>query len=132
MKTRSFLFIRSMFAGGLFMWILAGLWHNLVLPSLDSRHEAHHEGIWIMLLAYFILAGLMTYFYTQGKREDASRLRAFQLGALIGILWVFPHGLTMAGAHGTSILYEIKNALWHIVEQGAGGVVIALAYGKRE
>ncbi len=49
---------------------------------------------------------------------------------VIGLLWVFPHGLAMAGAHGDSISYVFKNAAWHVVEQGVGGIVIGLVYGK--
>jgi hypothetical protein len=31
----------------------------------------------------------------------------------------------LAGAHDTSIIYEIKNTLYHMVEQGIGGIIIA-------
>jgi hypothetical protein len=36
----------------------------------------------------------------------------------------------MSVAHGSSILYEIKNTLWHMVEQGIGGIIIAFVYKK--
>ena len=38
--------------------------------------------------------------------------------------------MLLAGAHGESISYAFKNAVWHIVEQGFGGVVIGFVYGK--
>lgn len=114
---------------GFGMWVIAGLWHNLVLPAVNSKVEAHHDGLFLMLLSYFILAGFMTYFYTRVPKGNRIPT-GVKIGIFIGILWVLPHGLTMAGAHNTSILYEIKNALWHCIEQGAGGVIIALM--KRE
>ena len=54
-----------------------------------------------------------------------------RFGVLIGLLWVFPHGLAMAGAHGKSIAYVFKNTAWHLIEQGVGGIIIALVYGRR-
>ena len=112
---------------GFAMWVIAGLWHNLVLPLISAEHDAHHEGIFIMLLAYFILAALMTYFYSHFSRKN-SKFAGLEIGVIIGILWVFPHGLALAGAHDTSIIYEIKNTLWHCFEQGIGGGLIALLY----
>ena len=116
-------------ASGLAMWVVAGLWHNLVLPAVNSSAEAHHEGLIEMLIAYLILAGLMTYFYTTA-RKDRVFAAGLLTGVLVGFLWVFPHGLTMAGAHQTPILTEMKNAIWHCFEQGVGGVIIALIKRK--
>lgn len=117
--------IIATFLSGIMMWIIAGLWHNLILPSINSSVQAHHEGLLEMLLAYFILSGLMTYFYTV-KGRDNYVLSGLLTGVLVGVLWVFPHGLTMAGVHQTPIFAEVKNALWHCIEQGSGGVIIAL------
>ena len=117
--------------GGLGMWITAGLWHNLILPSFNKSVEAHHEGLGIMLIAYLILAILMTYIYSLVYKGEKPIIEGLKIGVLIGILWVFPHGLTMAAAHETSILYEIKNTLWHMVEQGIGGIIIASIIGRK-
>ena len=114
------------------MWIIAGLWHNLVLPSITENVEAHHEGIGIMLIAYFILAFLMSWLFTMILTNISNPiLSGLKIGVIVGILWVFPHGLAMAGVHETSIFYEIKNALWHTIEQGTGGIIIALFFRKR-
>ena len=126
MKTKPFKFTLSVIASGLVMTVMAGVWHNLVLPTFDSSIKAHHDGILIMFIAYFILAGLMTYLFNLIEKDNKIVLTGLKAGILVGILWVFPHGLVMAGAHDTSILYEIGNTLWHMVEQGAGGVIIAL------
>jgi len=112
------------------MWIVAGLWHNLLLPVIDKNVEAHHEGIGILLIAYFILAFLMVYLFELIQKKHHYIYEGLRIGIVIGILWVFPHGLAMAGAHNTSIFYEIKNAIWHIIEQGIGGIVIAVVSSK--
>ena len=118
----------STIASGLGMWIIGGLWHNLILSNVSSNVEAHHEGLGITLIAYFILALIMVYFYSFIYKIDNSVVKGLKLGVLVGILWVFPHGLAMAGTHDTSILYEMKNTLYHVFEQGIGGIIISLVY----
>ncbi len=120
--------ILSTIASGLGMWIIGGLWHNLVLPSVNSNVDAHHEGLGIMLIAYFILSLLMVYLYSFFSKTNNSIINGLKLGVFVGIIWVFPHGLAMAGTHDTSILYEIKNTLYHVFEQGVGGIIISFIY----
>lgn len=41
------------------------------------------------------------------------------------------HELAMVGAHdGNSLAYVFRNGAWHMVEQGIGGVIVGLVYGK--
>lgn len=113
---------------GIVMWSLAGVWHNIILPNTRTGTHAHHEGLGIALLAYLILAILMCLLHMRMNRRGRPLLDGLELGVVVGVLWVFPHGLAIAAIHDTSLLYELKNALWHVVEQGAGGVVIAWWY----
>ncbi len=116
---------------GFSMWVIAGLWHNLILANFYAREtEAAHEGVGIMLIAYFILALFMSYMYPIGYKGGRPIFEGLRFGALIGLLWVFPHELAMAGAHGDSISYVFKNAAWHTVEQGLGGVILGVIYSK--
>ncbi len=73
----------------------------------------------------------MVHIYSLCYRGGKPVLEGLKIGVVIGILWVFPHGLTMAGAHETSVIYEIKNMIWHMVEQGIGGIIIALIFGRK-
>ncbi len=54
-----------------------------------------------------------------------------KFGVVIGILWVVPYALI---SYGVITIYSKKAifmyAIYHLVEQGAGGIVIALIYGK--
>lgn len=129
------LFLRSIIAalaGGFGMWVVAGLWHNLIMPALYSETHATHEGIGIMLVAYIVLGALMAYMYPLGYKGGSPVLEGMRFGIIIGILWVFPHELAMTGAHGgRSIAYVIKNGLWHMVEQGIGGIIVGSIIGRR-
>lgn len=132
MKTKLSRLLTATLVGGLGMWVIAGLWHNLILPIFNKNIQAHHEGLGLLLVAYFILSLLMTYIYSLSYKGGKPVIEGLKLGIIIGILWVFPHGLAMASTHDTSIIYEIKNTLWHMIEQGIGGIIIALIYGKNK
>ncbi len=124
-------FIPASLAGGIFMWLLAGLWHGVIMARFyTAETHAAHEGTVIIFIAYMVLACLMAYLYPLLYKEGAPSVKGLWFGVIIGILWVFPHELAMAGAHSTSIAYVFKNAAWHIVEQGMGGVIIGFVYGK--
>ncbi len=116
-------------SSGFGMWVIAGIWHNLIMANLYKNVHATHDGIGLLLVAYFILALLMSYIYPLGYKGGKPYLEGLRFGVIIGILWVFPHGLAMAGAHGESILYVLKNSAWHMIEQGFGGIIIGLVYG---
>lgn len=110
------------------MWVIGGLYHNLIMPAIDERNHPHHEGLGITLIAYILLGFFISYFYNYSKYNKDTLLKGIKIGVMIGVLWVFPHGLTMAAVHETSITYQITNTLYHIIEQGIGGVVIFVTY----
>ena len=118
--------IVSSVLAGFIMWVVGGLYHNLILPAVNESNHPHHEGLGITLVAYLLLGFIMNYFYLDSKRTGNSLIKGIKTGMLVGILWVFPHGLTMAAVHESSISNEFRNTLYHIVEQGIGGVVIFL------
>ena len=130
MKTKLLKLLIATFVGGLGMWIIAGLWHNFVLPLFNENIQAHHDGFGLMLIGYFLLAFLMGYLYSINYTGKKPLLEGLRLGVVVGLLWVLPHGLVMAGAHDTSVIYEFKNAIWHMIEQGIGGVIIGLVYSR--
>lgn len=123
-------FVLATVVGGFGMWVLSGLWHNLIVPAFYSETGATHEGIGILLVAYLVLSLLMAYMYPLVYEGGRPIIEGLKFGMVIGVLWVFPHELAMAGAHGDSISYVFKNAAWHLVEQGVGGIIIGFVYGR--
>lgn len=124
-------FTLATLAGGAAMWALAGLYHKLLMAKFYTGETgATHEGTGIIFLAYMVLSVLMAYIYPLGYKGRRPAVEGLRFGMLIGLLWVFPHELAMAGAHGNSISYVFKNAVWHMIEQGFGGIIIGLVYGR--
>jgi hypothetical protein len=124
-------FVLASLAGSIAMWLLAGLWHGVIMARFyATQTDATHEGTGIIFIAYLVLGGLMAYMYQRVYRGGRPVAEGLRFGILIGLLWVFPHELAMAGAHGEPLAYVFKNAAWHMAEQGFGGIIIALVYGR--
>lgn len=117
--------------GGLGMWVTGGLYHNLILPVVDEHAEPHHEGLFLTLMAYFLLAFLMSLMYAN-YRKSPGLVKGLMTGMLAGVLWVLPHGIAMAATHGTPLFYEFTNALYHLFEQGLGGIIIFYSFKKAQ
>lgn len=114
------------------MWLVAGLWHEVIMAHFYAAETgAKHEGTAIILIAYLILAGFMTYLFSRMGKTSIPLVEGLKFGAVIGLLWVFPHELAMAGAHGEPLTYVFTNAAWHVVEQGVGGVVLSLMLSRK-
>ncbi|MDH5560591.1 MAG: hypothetical protein OEY59_07005 [Deltaproteobacteria bacterium] len=118
-------------ASGVVMWGVAGLWHQVIMAQFyQNETDATHEGTGVIFIAYLVLGLLMTYLYSSGKIQGRPVIEGIRFGAIIGLLWVFPHELAMAGAHGEPLSYVFKNAAWHLVEQAIGGFIIAWIYSR--
>lgn len=125
----SMLFKMTLVAG-VAMTALAGMAHELLFPAFFAQETESHQGTVIIFFAYLILAGLMSYIFLRIHPNGTTLMEGALLGMLIGVLWVFPHQLTMAAAHGDPLGYVFINGLWHMVEQGFGGVVITYLYSR--
>ena len=47
-------FVLAILTGGTIMWIVAGVWHNLIMTNFYRDVHAEHESIGLLLAAYFI------------------------------------------------------------------------------
>jgi len=79
-KKNSLKFLLSTLLSGFGMWVIAGVYHNLILPTLSEELKPHHEGLGIGLIAYFILALLITYVYQRFHRSSESILSGLEVG----------------------------------------------------
>lgn len=123
--------------GGVAMWLLAGLWHLVLVPGFYAGRAgaSHHDGGWMIAVGYLLLAAVMAVIYPIGYRGGKPLIEGLRFGLLIGLLWVTPHALVRMGAHaggeGGSISYLLINGAWHLIEQGAGGIIVALIYSAK-
>ena len=115
------------------MGALAALWHGWVLHDFYVAHSPlRRETLLLRLmgLGYFVLAVMMAVMYPKGYEGGTPWSEGLRFGAFMGVLFTLPRGLVLYGAEGchTGTLLVV-DAAWHLVEQGAGGLVIALVHG---
>ena len=79
-------FLSSTLTSGFGMWVVAGIWHNLIRANLYESVNANHEGIGLLLVAYIILALLMSYMYPLGYKGGKPIVEGLRFGIVIGIL----------------------------------------------
>jgi len=118
--------------GALVMWITGGVFHEIIFSRFFARETGvnEHQGVAIIFVACLILALMMTYLIVNLAKGEVKIADGIKYGVFAGVLWVFPHGLAIAAAHGESLSYEVLNGLYHVFEQGLGGVVIAMVYQR--
>ncbi len=133
-------FTLSFILSGIVMCLLAYVWH-MVYPGESLYANPDFYGaqgdinraeplIQYILLGYLFLAVFMAYTYPKGYEGGSLLSEGFKFGAIIGLVWVIPHGIVLYGVQGlTSGMAIIYDGLWHVVEQGIGGIVIAYIYG---
>jgi hypothetical protein len=127
--------ILATIAGLSVMVLLSGLWHGLLMQDFYAAHSPTLREtplLRLIGLGYFVLTAIMVVLYPKGYEGGQPWLEGMRFGMFIGILYCLPRGLVLYGAEGCHTgLLVVVDAAWHLAEQGAGGIVIALVHGGR-
>ncbi len=125
----------ALFTSFIVMFLLAGLWHMVIMADLYSGPNSLEEPmLYFIALGYFVLALIMTYIYPKGYKGGKPVIEGLKFGILMGLLWILPLNLVFLGVmeslegSGTVIIVDV---IWHVVEEGIGGIVIGLIYGSQ-
>ncbi len=126
--------ILSCIAGFIAMFLLAGLWHIALMIDLYNTPSSRKEPLMgFIALGMFILALLMAYLYPKGYSGGSPVTEGLRFGILVGLLWTLPLSLILHAVQEEYALnMVIVDAIWHMVEEGVGGVVIGLVYGRSD
>ncbi len=127
-------YLLASISGFIVMFLLAYLGHDMLMPLISDanpmesieRSEPYMIGI---MAAYLVIALIMAYIYPKGVEGDSWIGNGFRFGVLIGILISLPISLIFYSIlEGTAISHIFVETIWHAIEQGVGGVVIAYFY----
>ncbi len=122
-------------SGLVVMFLLGWVGHEYLISSITGldpfedimKSEPNVIGI---AVAYLVLALLMAYIYPKGIEGDSVFANGLKFGILIGLLFELPMALIFFSVYeGVTISMVITEAVWHMIEQGIGGIVIAYVYG---
>ena len=121
--------------GFIVMFLLSYLWHALLLADFYRENTpAIREQYQIQFIAfgYLVLAFLMSYIYPKGYQGGKSVPEGLNFGVIVGLLWILPYSIILHGVMAYPRKLVLVDAIWHMVEQGIGGIVIASLYRKVE
>src|SRR3954466_8379203 len=114
------------------MFTLGGLWNSLLVPRLFTSHAPviarapADVRFGIITLAYVVLTAFMAFLFTQSFRQKPGALAGFQFGSLFGVIMTLPVYLLIFAVWDVAIAPLMIDALWHAIEQGVGGIVMAM------
>ncbi len=114
--------------------LLAFGWHFFLLGDFYraqaealAREEPQLVFIFVALLILYFLMALI---YPIGYKGGSPVKEGFRFGALIGLIWVLPISVVDHGLYNLPLTLVIVDSAWHVVQEGLGGIVIALVYGR--
>lgn len=115
------------------MCLLSAVWHAWAMAPFYAAHAPTLRPAPVLRLVglgYFVLAVLMAVIYPKGYEGGGPWREGLRFGLLMGVLSTLPRELILYGAEGchTGMLVVVE-AAWHMVEQGAGGVAVAVVHG---
>lgn len=128
-------YITATISGLVVMFLLSWLGHEVIIKGLlesnpmetIERESPLYVGA---IAAYLVMALLMAYIYPRGIEGESVFGNGIRFGVLIGLLVSLPISLILYSTITTaSFSRVIMEAVWHMIEQGAGGIAIAYAFG---
>lgn len=123
-------------SGFVVMFLLSWLGHMIIISEMFGASpmasiERESPLIYGIAGAYLTIALLMAYLYPKGIEGESVFGNGIRFGVLIGLLISVPISLILYSMITVPFSRVIGEAVWHMIEQGAGGVVIAYVYGMK-
>lgn len=119
------------FSSSVVMFSLGAVGHGFLLKNVREGVLRDAPLLPAIYGGILILAFLMAYAYPAGYKGGSPVAEGLRFGIFIALLWTIPGGLVRFGAQrGISMTPILFDAAWHVVEEGCGGIVIGLVYGR--
>jgi len=119
------------------MFVVAGFTHVVLFKAWFQAHPGDAINITRAdpMMQYAVLAGLivafiMSYFYPKGVEGNNKIMQGLKFGILVSILLFSCPLIQYAFTTTLSRSAIAMDGILHLVEQGLGGIVIALVYGN--
>lgn len=128
--------IFAVVAASVAMFSLAGLYtgvlaREFIATHVDKTLMRTPPNLALVFFGYFVLALLMSLLYRRLVSVSGSPAwSGLRFGLAAAVCWLMPYSLVLFGVY--NFPYEVLplDFLWAFVEQGVGGVIIGLIFGK--
>ena len=128
--------IFAIVAASVTMFSMAGFYTGIlarefIAAHLDKALMRTPPNLVLVFLGYVLLALLMSVIYPRFVRVNgAPAWRGLVFGMAAAVCWLMPYSLVLFGVYNFPYIVLPLDFAWAFVEQGAGGLVIGLIYGK--
>jgi len=116
------------------MFALSGLWYMVLMAGFYRKQSEalmrDQFNFLFIVLGYVVLAFLMSLIYPVGYKGGSPAKEGLRFGVLIGLVAWLTTNLVLHGVWKNTLAAALVDSVWHVFEQGIGGIVIALVYGK--
>jgi hypothetical protein len=122
--------------GSVVMFLLAGMWNtvivrNFIEAQIDPSQLRSVPVLYLVILGYLVLGFLMAIIYPRFAKGGKSVVgQGLMFGIIAGALWMLPYSLVLNSIYNFPFVAIGYDTIWVIVEQGIGGIVIAMVYGE--
>ncbi len=128
-------FVLAWFAAVVVNFFVAVLWHVFLFADFyEAQGQAlarEEPNMVFVFVGHLILGFLMAFVYPIGYKGGSPVKEGFRFGALIGLIWVLPSTVVLHGLWNVPLTTVMVDPAWHVVEEGIGGIAIALVYGRQ-
>lgn len=128
--------IFAVIAAAAVMFSLAGLYtgvlaRQFIASHLDPALMRTPPNLILVFFGYLVLALLMALLYRRLVRGDGSPAwLGLRFGLVAAVCWLMPYSLVLFGVYNFPYVVLPMDFAWAFVEQGAGGLVIGLIFGR--
>jgi hypothetical protein len=129
--------ILAVLAASVLMFSLAGLYTAVLARSFIAAHVdpavmRTPPNLVLVFVGYAVLALLMALIYQRTVRVGPSPAwTGLRFGMAAAVCWLMPYSLVLFGVYNFPYTVLPMDFAWALVEQGLGGLVMGLIYGKR-
>ena len=126
----------AVIAASVVMFSLAGLYTGVLARAFIASHVDQSllrtpPNLILVFFGYFVLALLMSVLYSRLVRVTGSPAwSGLRFGVVAGVCWLMPYSLVLFGVYKFPYVALPLDFGWALLEQGIGGLVIGLIYGK--
>jgi len=119
------------------MFGLAGLWTGVIVKdfiaaNVDSALLRNPPDLPVTFLGYLFLSCVMAWAYRRFvPLVENPTLSGMKLGAFFAVAWLMPYTIVLFSIYAFPYKALAIDLPWAFVEQGIGGVVMALIQGRR-
>jgi hypothetical protein len=128
--------IVAVIAASLVMFSLAGLYTGVLAREFIAAHVDQSllrtpPNLILVFFGYVVLALLMSVLYSRLVRVTSSPAwSGLCFGMVAAVCWLMPYSLVLFGVYRFPYVALPLDFAWAFIEQGIGGLVIGLIFGK--